>query len=200
MASKNDVIIELEVLSEKLCIKEYKLINEIHKIEESMKARSYKRKEILFRELKNVHVNLTNIEEKVINDLKLDAFDFLHDAKNLSDEVTNFHDAVENALDFKRSWRSDFLLLKEKVDKLKSDEIISCLDISLQVEQGSLNAGFKDVLQYISFEMPAQKYKKTVAKDVKIVDKFHKLDELYERVLDDETEYVSNYVMQCFKV
>ena len=50
--------------------------------------------------------------------------------------------------------------------------------------------------QSISLETPAVKSKK---KDLLKCDKFNVLDKMYESVLDEETEYVSNYVMQCFK-
>ena len=53
--------------------------------------------------------------------------------------------------------------------------------------------------QSISLETPALKSKKSLTNDLLKCDKFKILDKMYETVLDEETEYVSNYVMQCFK-
>ena len=100
---------ELEVLSEKMCKKEYELNIEVYRIEEEIKARNSEKKEILLKEMKKVLVKLNNIEGKVVKDLKVDAFALLHVARNLSDEVSTFKDAVENASDFNRSWKSEFL-------------------------------------------------------------------------------------------
>lgn len=198
MAWKNGVMRELEVLSEKMCKKEYELNIEVYRIEEEIKARNSEKKEILLKEMKKVLVKLNNIEGKVVKDLKLDAFALLHVARNLSDEVSTFKDAVENASDFNRSWKSEFLRLKDNVDFLKTD-LVSCMNISVQVEQGLMHTGFDQVLQSISLETPALKSKKTLTNDLLKCDKFNILDKMYETVLDEETEYVSNYVMQCFK-
>ena len=198
MAWKNGVMRELEVLSEKMCNKEYELNIEVYRIEEEIKARNSEKKEILLKEMKKVLVKLNNIEVKVVKDLKLDAFALLHVARNLSDEVSTFKDAVENASDFNRSWKSEFLRLKDNVDFLKTD-LVSCMNISVQVEQGLMHTGFDQVLQSISLETPALKSKKTLTNDLLKCDKFNILDKMYETVLDEETEYVSNYVMQCFK-
>jgi dsDNA-specific endonuclease/ATPase MutS2 len=198
MAWKNGVMRELEVLSEKMCKKEYELNIEVYRIEEEIKARNSEKKEILLKEMKKVLVKLNNIEGKVVKDLKVDAFALLHVARNLSDEVSTFKDAVENASDFNRSWKSEFLRLKDNVDFLKTD-LVSCMNISVQVEQGLMHTGFDQVLQSISLETPALKSKKTLTNDLLKCDKFNILDKMYETVLDEETEYVSNYVMQCFK-
>lgn len=198
MAWKNGVMRELEVLSEKMCNKEYELNIEVYRIEEEIKARNSEKKEILLKEMKKVLVKLNNIEGKVVKDLKVDAFALLHVARNLSDEVSTFKDAVENASDFNRSWKSEFLRLKDNVDFLKTD-LVSCMNISVQVEQGLMHTGFDQVLQSISLETPALKSKKTLTNDLLKCDKFNILDKMYETVLDEETEYVSNYVMQCFK-
>ena len=198
MAWKNGVMRELEVLSEKMCKKEYELNIEVYRIEEEIKARNSEKKEILLKEMKKVLVKLNNIEGKVVKDLKVDAFALLHVARNLSDEVSTFKDAVENASDFNRSWKSEFLRLKDNVDFLKTD-LVSCMNISVQVEQGLMHTGFDQVLQSISLETPALKSKKTLTNDLLKCDKFNILDKMYETVLDEETEYASNYVMQCFK-
>ena len=198
MAWKNGVMRELEVLSEKMCNKEYELNIEVYRIEEEIKARNSEKKEILLKEMKQVLFKLNNFEGKVVKDLKLDAFALLHVARNLSDEVSTFKDAVENASDFNRSWKSEFLRLKDNVDFLKTD-LVSCMNISVQVEQGLMHTGFDQVLQSISLETPALKSKKTLTNDLLKCDKFNILDKMYETVLDEETEYVSNYVMQCFK-
>ena len=198
MAWKNGVMRELEVISEKMCNKEYELNIEVYRIEEEIKARNSEKKEILLKEMKKVLVKLNNIEGKVVKDLKVDAFALLHVARNLSDEVSTFKDAVENASDFNRSWKSEFLRLKDNVDFLKTD-LVSCMNISVQVEQGLMHTGFDQVLQSISQETPALKSKKTLTNDLLKCDKFNILDKMYETVLDEETEYVSNYVMQCFK-
>ena len=170
----------------------------MYRIEEEIKARNSEKKEILLKEMKKVLVKLNNIEGKVVKDLKVDAFALLHVARNLSDEVSTFKDAVENASDFNRSWKSEFLRLKDNVDFLKTD-LVSCMNISVQVEQGLMHTGFDQVLQSISLETPALKSKKTLTNDLLKCDKFNILDKMYETVLDEETEYVSNYVMQCFK-
>ena len=198
MAWKNGVMRELEVLSEKMCKKEYELNIEVYRIEEEIKARNSEKKEILLKEMKQVLFKLNNFEGKVVKDLKVDAFALLHVARNLSDEVSTFKDAVENASDFNRSWKSEFLRLKDNVDFLKTD-LVSCMNISVQVEQGLMHTGFDQVLQSISLETPALKSKKTLTNDLLKCDKFNILDKMYETVLDEETEYVSNYVMQCFK-
>ena len=135
---------ELEVLSEKMCKKEYELNIEVYRIEEEIKARNSEKKEILLKEMKKVLVKLNNIEGKVVKDLKVDAFALLHVARNLSDEVSTFKDAVENASDFNRSWKSEFLRLKDNVDFLKTD-LVSCMNISVQVEQGLMHTGFDQV-------------------------------------------------------
>ena len=199
MAWKNGMMRELEVLSEKMCNKEYELDIEVYRIEEETKARNSEKKEIPLKEMKQVLVKLNNVEGKVVKDLKLDAFALLHVARNLSDEVSTFKDAVESASDFNRSLKSEFLSLKDNVDLLKTEDLVSCMNISVQVEQGLMHTGFDQVLQSISLERPALKSMKTLTNYLLKCDKFNILDKMYETVLDEETEYVSNYAMQCFK-
>ena len=53
---------ELEVLSEKMCNKEYELDIEVYRIEEETKARNSEKKEIPLKEMKQVLVKLNNVD------------------------------------------------------------------------------------------------------------------------------------------
>ena len=200
MAWQNDMMRELEILSAKVCNKENELNIVVDNIEEEIKASSAKKKGIILNEMKKILVKLNDIEKKVVNDLKLDAHAFLHDAANLSHDVSTFKNAVECASDFDISWKSELLHLKDKVNLLKTEDLSSCMDISVQIEPDLFHAGFEDVLQSIHLELPDLKPKKVLRNDFKKSERFIILGKMYESVLYDESKCVSNYVLQCFTI
>ena len=69
------------------------------------------------------------------------------------------------------------------------------------VEYHQLNIKICDFFPLGAFGcfLTALKSKKTLTNDLLKCDKFNILDKMYETVFDEETDYVSNYVMQCFK-
>jgi len=112
-------------------------------LERGKKARDVRRKEILLTEMKQVLAMLSETDNKVVKDLKGEAFDMIRSISKVIDEVNPQHNAQQ---------KNQFV--KDKVKSLGLDEFLRSLDISVSVQPGFMTSAVEKISDAITLDSP----------------------------------------------
>jgi len=112
-------------------------------LERGKKARDFRRKEILLTEMKQVLAMLSETDNKVVKDLKGEAFDMIRSISKVIDEVNPQHNAQQ---------KNQFV--KDKVKSLGLDEFLRSLDISVSVQPGFMTSAVEKISDAITLDSP----------------------------------------------
>jgi len=120
-------------------------------LERGKKARDVRRKEILLTEMKQVLAMLSETDNKVVKDLKGEAFDMIRSISKVIDEVNPQHNAQQ---------KNQFV--KDKVKSLGLDEFLRSLDVSVSVQPGFMTSAMEKISDAIILDSPVLNSKQMI--------------------------------------
>jgi len=112
-------------------------------LERGKKARDVRRKEILLTEMKQALAMLSETDNKVVKDLKGEAFDMIRSIGKVIDEVNPQHNPQQ---------KNQFV--KDKVKRLGLDEFLRSLDVSVSVQPGFMTSALEKISDAIILDSP----------------------------------------------
>lgn len=115
---KNSLIKELEVLCNTVIQEKQHINNSIEKLEADKPKREARRREILIREMRQALAAYSKVDQNLISEIKVDAFDKNNEATKIFEEANCLQSALTNQPCNKDIYRHQVAILKERAGRL----------------------------------------------------------------------------------
>ena len=115
---KNSLIKELEVLCNTVIQEKQHINNSIEKLEADKPKREARRREILIREMRQALAAYSKVDQNLISEIKVDAFDKNNEATKIFEEANCVQSALMNQPCNKDIYRHQVAILKERAGRL----------------------------------------------------------------------------------
>ena len=124
----------------------------VDKLEKGMKVRDLKRKEILLSEMKQVLGLMAETDNRIVKDLKGEAFDMMRSLNRIADDIASLRAILaENPL---YDAQLEFVTIKNKFKSLGLDEFLGSLDISVSIQPVIMTSAFEKISDAIFLNSP----------------------------------------------
>ena len=155
MGQKDDIVHELSLLELKVTSKTREIETKIDELDVTRKVREDDRKSIILTEMKKLLVMLNDVDKKVSQDLKMEAFDIIRKMSKIRQEISDLGGKISSE-DFdleEGAVAEELLKLKNKANMI--EESFSVENLSLSVSSSH------DHLLYLGNTMRSAVYLKT---------------------------------------
>ena len=160
-AENLNMIKELEVLCQNVIQEKQNINNSIEQLEADKPKREVRRREILLREMKQALAAYSKIDQNIISEMKVDAFDKTVEAQKIFEEANNIQCALKNQPCNKDIYRHQVTLLKEREARLSLRFFNKNINLSIQSSQdvfGDIQEKYSDAIWHVSGSLQPDKF------------------------------------------
>ena len=156
MTSTAPLLLELDRVDDQVKESKRKIEIGIDTLEDEMKNREGKRKQILLREMKQLLTRLNEMDKKISQDLKGEAFDYMRALSKISIKVSNLKQKVSEEGPAKNTsdLNAEVRRLSFEASEAQTSEFIECLDISVAYHPRSMCVAVDRIPDAISLQTP----------------------------------------------